>query len=320
VVKLTTGSGGSETTVADYRYDGLNRRVEKKLADDTKTEYFYNENWQTLEEQHLDADNTLVSTDQYIWDLSYIDTPVVSFHIEGSTTTATYYTTDANHNVTAAVNANGTVAHYYGYSPYGVATVYDDAWSNGAATTSDGFLYAGYQFDHETGLYLPRNRLYHPTLGVFPARDPMGYAGGDENLYRYVTNAPTSCVDATGLWHRDELTDGRYWRSDNDLDTFKELAGFVLKEIGLPQLDPEKYQGAILPDPTFTWNRLVTVEHNNRWSPADVDEKTKSQCNKRKPWKCGFYDVTWIAKHAKNTAPLGNPVDLVLGDPRFGTK
>jgi hypothetical protein len=35
-------------------------------------------------------------------------------------------------------------------------------------------------------------------------RDPMGFAAGDANLYRYVGNAPTNVTDPTGLdaWTR----------------------------------------------------------------------------------------------------------------------
>jgi hypothetical protein len=30
--------------------------------------------------------------------------------------------------------------------------------------------------------------------------DPLGFTGGDKNLYRYVSNHPTNAVDQTGLW------------------------------------------------------------------------------------------------------------------------
>ena len=41
--------------------------------------------------------------------------------------------------------------------------------------------------------------MYSPVLGQFTQRDPMGYAAGDENLYRYVDNDPTDRTDPTGL-------------------------------------------------------------------------------------------------------------------------
>ncbi|MDZ7620372.1 MAG: RHS repeat-associated core domain-containing protein [Patescibacteria group bacterium] len=91
------------------------------------------------------------------------------------------------------------VVERYVYTPYGVATVHDPDWSNPAAPATDGPLYAGYHFDPETGLYHVRNRHYDPSLGAFTTRDPIGYAAGDANLYRYVGNDPVGAVDPSGL-------------------------------------------------------------------------------------------------------------------------
>ncbi|NQU22746.1 MAG: hypothetical protein HQ567_15825 [Candidatus Nealsonbacteria bacterium] len=40
---------------------------------------------------------------------------------------------------------------------------------------------------------------YHPTVGRFIQRDPVGYRAGDANLYRYVKNRVTNAVDPAGL-------------------------------------------------------------------------------------------------------------------------
>jgi len=42
-------------------------------------------------------------------------------------------------------------------------------------------------------------RYYHPSLQRFISEDPIGFAGGDPNLYSYVFNQPTSFRDPTGL-------------------------------------------------------------------------------------------------------------------------
>ena len=118
-----------------------------------------------------------------------------------------YYTFDANQNVTALLGLVETspgvfewqVIERYTYTPYGIATAYDADWSNPAAPTTDGPLYAGYHFDAETGLYHVRNRQYDPSLGAFTTRDPIGYAAGDQNLYRYVGSDPVGAVDPMGL-------------------------------------------------------------------------------------------------------------------------
>ena len=111
-----------------------------------------------------------------------------------------YYTGDANYNVTATIDAaTGDVVERYVYTAYGKATVYDDDWANPAAPTTDGPLYCGYFFDAETALYQVRNRYYDSSLSVFVSRDPILYASGDVDLYRYVANSPVAGIDPNGL-------------------------------------------------------------------------------------------------------------------------
>jgi RHS repeat-associated protein len=43
-----------------------------------------------------------------------------------------------------------------------------------------------------------RARYYHPELQRFISEDPIGFAGGDANLYAYVANQPTLFRDPTG--------------------------------------------------------------------------------------------------------------------------
>ena len=59
-------------------------------------------------------------------------------------------------------------------------------------------LYAAREYDSETGLYYNRARYYDPTAGRFLSEDPLGYAAGDTNLYRYAFNSPTHFTDPSG--------------------------------------------------------------------------------------------------------------------------
>ena len=42
-------------------------------------------------------------------------------------------------------------------------------------------------------------REYDPETGRWTTKDPIGFAGGDGNLYAYVGNDPVNTVDVTGL-------------------------------------------------------------------------------------------------------------------------
>lgn len=41
---------------------------------------------------------------------------------------------------------------------------------------------------------------YDPTVGRWTTKDPIGFAGGDTNLYSYVWQNPMSFIDPLGLW------------------------------------------------------------------------------------------------------------------------
>jgi len=53
------------------------------------------------------------------------------------------------------------------------------------------FLYAGQEHDPEgggSGLHHMNARYYDPAAGRFVSQDPVGFAGGTDNLYAYVAN------------------------------------------------------------------------------------------------------------------------------------
>ena len=61
------------------------------------------------------------------------------------------------------------------------------------------FGLAGGLVDPDTGLIHFGARDYDPSTGRWTAPDPLGYRGGDTNLYRYVHDDPTNRVDYSGL-------------------------------------------------------------------------------------------------------------------------
>jgi RHS repeat-associated protein len=209
LVEVRQGS----TVLAQYRYDGEGRRI-VSIADtnadgtlDTATHYFFagSQVVETRCGSPASDPSALTPEHQYVWSARGVDVAILrdAYTYSGSQVTDTrlYYLTDANGNVTALVNADGTPVERYSYSAYGKVTIYDANWQQrtGGSNCDNDRLFAGWEYDKATGLYYNRARWYNPATGSFLSRDPTGYAAGDANLYRYVANNPLSFTDPTGL-------------------------------------------------------------------------------------------------------------------------
>jgi RHS repeat-associated protein len=59
------------------------------------------------------------------------------------------------------------------------------------------FQYTGRENDGN-GLYYNRARYYNPQFGRFASEDPIGFAGGQPNLYAYAGNNPIKYRDPSG--------------------------------------------------------------------------------------------------------------------------
>jgi RHS repeat-associated protein len=108
---------------------------------------------------------------------------------------------DANYNVTAITDALGNVRERYALDPYGgSAVVLTASWGQiPASLYSWVYLHQGGRYDSETGLYDFRNRFYDPEKGRWLNLDPIGFAAGDSNLYRYESGGPANALDPAGL-------------------------------------------------------------------------------------------------------------------------
>ncbi|MBY0516240.1 MAG: RHS repeat-associated core domain-containing protein [Bacteriovoracaceae bacterium] len=65
-------------------------------------------------------------------------------------------------------------------------------------------------------------RYYDPSTGRFLSEDPIGFSGGDYNLYRYVGNNPVTRRDPFGLYDLDDLGEA--------LDNAREAVSEVIKK------------------------------------------------------------------------------------------
>jgi len=66
-------------------------------------------------------------------------------------------------------------------------------------SSKSGFFYVGQEYDASTGLQYSRARYYDPVSSEFISQDPLGFAGGDTNLYRRAGNSPANATDPSGL-------------------------------------------------------------------------------------------------------------------------
>jgi len=64
--------------------------------------------------------------------------------------------------------------------------------------------WCGYLYEESTGMWLARHRWQIPELGRWTNRDPIGYAGGSQNLYEYVNGNPVFLQDPMGLSSDDQ--------------------------------------------------------------------------------------------------------------------
>ena len=62
------------------------------------------------------------------------------------------------------------------------------------------FGFAGGLYDQDTKLTRFGYRDYDATTGKWTAKDPIGFGGGDSNLYGYVLGDPVGGFDPMGLW------------------------------------------------------------------------------------------------------------------------
>lgn len=199
-------------SVKSYEYDGLGNRV-ARTAGGITTRYVLDLSGKMA--------NVLVETDQanaarayYVHGLGL----VARILPDG---TAQYYHFDRMGNVVALTNGSGTVTDQYSYAadPFGFGIARQ-------GSTANPFTFVGrfgVMDDGDNQFYM-RARYYDAKLGRFLNEDPIGFKGGDMNLYAYVGGNPMMGIDPMGLEWWDDLR--------NDATRALEKTAEVLTEVG----------------------------------------------------------------------------------------
>lgn len=197
--QLNNGSGSSYTFDYDHRltgigaaasfsYDGSGNRLQA-VKGSAVTRYIHDARGNLLAE--ADASNQITRYYVYGMGLLAMITPENQTYC---------YHFDATGNTIAITDNTENVINGYAYDPYG--KVVDEV-----ETVQQPFKFVGQYgvMAEQNGFYYMRARYYDPGVGRFISEDPIGLAGGDVNLYGYVTNNPINLVDPSGLlappWH-----------------------------------------------------------------------------------------------------------------------
>ncbi len=138
----------------------------------------------------------------------------------------TYYLAcDQVGSLRAVADANGTVVKAVTYDSFG--NVLED--SNENLTVLFGF--AGGLYDADAGLVRFGFRDYDAEAGRWTAKDPIGFKGGDGDLYGYCSGEPVNWVDIDGKFPRNFFLPD-HWYMDREIriwdSAFRNLPKYVI--------------------------------------------------------------------------------------------
>ncbi len=168
----------------EYEHDPLGRRIAKRVNGAIVEKYL----WQGLTRllAVYDGSNNLIQR------FEYADGRMPVAMIQGG---ATYY---------LSYNQVGSLCLVADSSGNVVKRIEYDSFGNIIEDTNPDFKvpfgFAGGLQDRDTDLVRFGYRDYDPDTGRWTAKDPIGFEGGDTDLYGYVLNDPINLMDPWGLW------------------------------------------------------------------------------------------------------------------------
>jgi RHS repeat-associated protein len=188
LVRISEGS----STIAEYSYDALFRRVTKTVSGTTRR-FYYSDKWQILEEYISNSANPEA---RYWYGLCEIN-DIVRRQCFGSASTDLYALRDTM-NVVALVSSIGVVQQRMAYDAFGNGRFLTKSFAEGVNSACWSMLFHGHYRDADTGLYHMRFRYYHPDLAVFLVRDYV-HEEAEVHKYCFVRNCATAFWDPYGL-------------------------------------------------------------------------------------------------------------------------
>jgi RHS repeat-associated protein len=221
-VTYKTGPTAPATKTIDYAYDAFNQLAKRVEDPDGATgsaavdqTFYVYEQGQVALEFHQTGSGNLDANDlshRYLWG-PVVDQLLADEQVNWSDGDADGETLwavgDHLSSVRDVVDSNGDLRIHRAFDAFG--HIEDEAHYDAAGQlvtagqagyVDTSFAFTGRQFDPATGLQNNLNRWYDPSIGRWLSEDPISFAAGDANLYRYVHGDPVNAVDPTGLEYR----------------------------------------------------------------------------------------------------------------------
>ncbi|WP_432735849.1 RHS repeat domain-containing protein [Maridesulfovibrio sp. FT414] len=195
--------------VTRYKYDHNNQLVQVHLPDGRRINYIVDPNAMRTAKQ---LDGKTVET--YLWKdrttlLAVSDEQgrLKEFAYDGEgDPIAMRWNGEVYHLASDQVGTVYMVANAKGNE---VKRIIYDSFGNTMVDTSErinlSLGFAAGLYDRDTGLIHFGYREYDPATGRFTCPDPLGYAGGDVDVYGYCADDPVNFVDRVGLKKRSEI-------------------------------------------------------------------------------------------------------------------
>ena len=217
LLSVTLPSG----TLIEYIIDGRNRRIGKKVDGVLQQAWLYKDGLNPIAE--LDGAGNVTARFVYA---SRANVP--DYMIVPSGTHAGTYRIISDHLGSPRLIINiddGTIKESIDY----------DVWGKETTTRAIGnfplpFTFAGGLYDADTKLIRFGARDYDPEIGRWTSKDPIGFDGGDTNLYGYVLQNPINLADFNGycpcaspdeiLKIAKSLIDSNAWAKNQDTGKF----------------------------------------------------------------------------------------------------
>ena len=243
-VTYIEGIAGEPVLEQSNTYDLLNQLIRTVTSDGTTVENTYNgDGYRVVKSVNGSATMFLYQYDKIVLEVNALGDQtgrnVYGLNLISRTfgEDTFFYFYNGHADVTALLALDGTIAATYYYDAFG--NILDQT---GTATSN--ILYAGYQYDPETGLYYLNARMYDPVTARFIQED--SYLGERNNvlslnLYTYCHNEPMMYSDPSG--HREvegtEIGDHPRKRKSATLDDYEYQTRTKATQTRLENLEKE---------------------------------------------------------------------------------